>query len=210
MLDLVFVIDSSGSIRDNNPPGGNPDNWALMLNFMTSVVDGLTVSTTQTRIGVVKFSNKGESEFYLNRYSNAFDVNAHIRGISYVGGNTNTSGGLREMTFEQFGNSDRGDRADVTNVAIVITDGVSTFDKERTIPDAVEARNRNIQIFSVGITAAIDENELQRMSSMPQEKDKNYFTSASFGALDEIRDAVLTQTCRLQGSGENQCVPSVK
>ena len=37
MLDVCIVIDSSGSIRDNNPSDGSYDNWSLMLNFVKEV-----------------------------------------------------------------------------------------------------------------------------------------------------------------------------
>jgi hypothetical protein len=101
VLDLVFVVDSSGSIRDNNPSDGSYDNWNLLLEFMTQVVDGLTIGLDGSRIGVVKYSNKGESMFYLNTYTSSWDINGAILNIPYSGGNTNTSGGLREMTLNQ-------------------------------------------------------------------------------------------------------------
>lgn len=108
------------------------------------------------------------------------------------------------MTSYQFV-LEKGDRADVQNVVLVITDGVSTYDNQFTIPDAVNARNKGIDIYSIGISAKIDENELRLMSSLPQEKDKNYFTTTSFEALDGITKAILTETCRIQGSDKLYC-----
>ena len=49
-----------------------------------------------------------------------------------------------------------GDRPDVVDVAICITDGNSTWERDQTIPQAVIAHNRNITTFSVGITDDID------------------------------------------------------
>ena len=37
LIDLCIVIDSSGSIRDNNPKDGSYDNWELLLNFVKEV-----------------------------------------------------------------------------------------------------------------------------------------------------------------------------
>ena len=37
LIDLCVVIDSSGSIRDNNPPDGSCDNWELILAFVEQV-----------------------------------------------------------------------------------------------------------------------------------------------------------------------------
>ena len=67
--DLVFVIDSSGSIRDNNPSDGSYDNWALMLEFMSRLVDDLDIDGGNVRVSVVKFSDIAESVFHLNDYS---------------------------------------------------------------------------------------------------------------------------------------------
>lgn len=91
--------------------------------------------------------------------------------------------------------SARGDRSNVPNIAIVITDGVSNKDKDRTIPDAEAARAKGIRIFSVGITNKIDEDELRRMASLPQEINKQYFTTPSFNMLSNILDTIVAQTC---------------
>ena len=37
LIDLCVVIDSSGSIRDNNPSDGSYDNWELTLAFVREV-----------------------------------------------------------------------------------------------------------------------------------------------------------------------------
>ena len=42
----------------------------------------------------------------------------------------------------------RGDRADVPNVAILVTDGESTILADETIPAAARARNSGIAIFT--------------------------------------------------------------
>ena len=39
LIDLcIVIIDSSGSIRDNNPSDGSYDNWELTLSFVKEVV----------------------------------------------------------------------------------------------------------------------------------------------------------------------------
>ena len=49
------------------------------------------------------------------------------------------------MHFTQF-TSAKGDRVNIPNVAVIITDGVSTYDKHRTIPDAIAARDDGISV----------------------------------------------------------------
>ena len=62
--------------------------------------------------------------------------------MAYPDGNTNTSGGLvvtREEVFVIAG----GDRPNIPNVAIVVTDGKSTRDTELTVLNAVRLRQES-------------------------------------------------------------------
>jgi len=47
------VIDNSGSIRDNDPPGGN--NWQLIIDFVKSIIGVLTVTHDGIRVALVDF-----------------------------------------------------------------------------------------------------------------------------------------------------------
>ena len=53
VADIAFVIDNSGSIRDNDPPGGN--NWQLILDFVKSIVEMFTIAPDVTRVAVIDF-----------------------------------------------------------------------------------------------------------------------------------------------------------
>jgi len=53
VVDVAFVIDNSGSIRDNDPPDGN--NWQLILDFVKSIISELIIAPYATRVAVVDF-----------------------------------------------------------------------------------------------------------------------------------------------------------
>jgi len=53
VADIAFVIDNSGSIRDNDQPGGN--NWQLIINFVKSIIDDFTIGSGSARVAVVDF-----------------------------------------------------------------------------------------------------------------------------------------------------------
>lgn len=53
-LDIVIVVDCSGSIRDNNPPNG-PDNWDLIVDFVVSIIRGLEISDAGSHVAIVTF-----------------------------------------------------------------------------------------------------------------------------------------------------------
>jgi hypothetical protein len=188
-LDLVFVVDSSGSIQF-----ASNANWGIIKDFMVDIVSRLTIGTSDTQIGVVLFSNNAENVFYLNSFSNGGDVTNAIQQLPYLDGSTNTQAGILKMLSEQFVVS-RGDRSGAQNVAIVITDGESTVNPENTIPAAMQARNADVSIFSIGIGDRINEAELRLMSSVPQARDTNYFLSPTFDALSSISSAIATGAC---------------
>ncbi len=53
VVDLCIIVDSSGSIRDNNPSDGSYDNWDLLLQFVREVRrgSGLLVLHPTLRVG---------------------------------------------------------------------------------------------------------------------------------------------------------------
>ena len=79
---------------------------------------------------------------------------AAIRAINYDGGNTNTTGGLRLMRTQIF-NSANGDRPNVPDVAILITDGVPTLDVDELLEEVHLDWAANIHIVGVGVTNAV-------------------------------------------------------
>ena len=191
-VDIGFIIDGSGSIRDANPSDGSFDNWDLLLNFVASIIDRLPRSGTQ--VGAVLFSDRGELLFRFNQYPNLEDARDAILRTRYPGANTNTSGGLYIARSQLF-NVNNGDRPNAPNLAIIITDGKSTFDNDRTIPIAEDLKRDAVQIVSVGVTNSVDENELRGLSSVPQVRDRNYFTSPDFQQLGGIIETLLVSTC---------------
>lgn len=193
-LDVAFIIDGSGSIRDANPADGSYDNWNLLLTFVANVVDNLPVSASGTHVAAVVFSDKGEMLFPFSRYTDHGAVRRAILNTAYPGGNTNTSGGLWVARSQVF-TGRNGDRPNVPNVAIVLTDGKSTFDHQRTIPYAEDLRRDGVEMITIGITNSVDEDELKGMSSLPQQQHRNYFTSASFQELEDVMAGLINTAC---------------
>ena len=147
-------------------------------------------------MGAVLFSDRGELLFRLNQYRNLQDARDAILRTRYPGANTNTSGGLYIARSQLF-NANNGDRPNVPNLAIVITDGKSTFDNDRTIPIAEDLKRDGVQVLSVGVTNSVDENELRGLSSPPQVRDRNYFTSPDFQQLGGIIETLLASACEV-------------
>lgn len=202
--DICFVVDSSGSINDRDP-----QNWQRVKEFMKNIVDRLEVGLEKIRISVVTFSNRGNVEFYLNDYKNNAEVKNAIDGINYAGGTTNTSGGIWKMREDVFSFSN-GDRSVAPNMAIAITDGKSTQDTEKTIPFANDAKNQGIKILAVGVTDAINMEELEGIASSPIDGEQTVFTVADFDRLAELLDSLFRYICITQTTTTVITTPALK
>ena len=196
-MDLCFIVDSSGSIRDNNPPGGQPDNWQLQQKFLSRLVDLFTIGPDATKVGAVVFSEQVRLAFSLDTYTDAQSIKDAILGLAYLGQTTNTPEGLR-ITREQCFNQANGDRPNVQNLAIFISDGVPypPERKDLAITEA-EALRGVATVIAIGVTDVIDRDLLQTISSSPQEENRNWFVAVDFSELDVIRRSVGEGTCEV-------------
>lgn len=60
VVDVVFVLDASGSIPE--------DDFQRILNFVRDLASRLDVESKNARVAVVTFSDNPEAVFYLNSY----------------------------------------------------------------------------------------------------------------------------------------------
>lgn len=93
-----------------------------------------------------------------------------------------------------FGNA--GDRPSVPNVAIVITDGVSTTNHMWTLPEAARLQSVSL-VYAVGITNQIDITELSMLSSPPHALNITYWLLNNYGDLEmfTVIGAILNELC---------------
>ncbi|XP_041374199.1 uncharacterized protein LOC121387240 [Gigantopelta aegis] len=182
-LDLVFVLDASTSVTKLN--------FQLVLEFTKNFISFADIDGGSVRVGVVVYSTSVHTEFYLDRYSSKSEILEAIDSIPYTYGSTNTADGLKVMRREVF-SLQHGDRPDVDNMAIVVTDGVSNINSRQTLPQAQAARDEGITIYVIGIGLA-DTRELDGIASLPI--DKHRFIVQDFSELQGLHQQVFTSFC---------------
>lgn len=144
-MELVFVIDSSESV--------GPENFEIIKDFVTALVDRVTVGRNATRIGLILYSLDVHLEFNLARYMTKQDVKKAIRNMPYMGEGTYTGTAIRKATQEAFYSARNG----VRKVAIVITDGQTDKREPVKLDIAVrEAQVANIEMYALGIVNSSD------------------------------------------------------
>jgi len=191
LTDIILVVDHSGSIRDTNPPG--EDNWEKVMDFLRSIVTALDIGEDSTRLGLVSYGNRGKVDFTLNTYYSSQELlEKGINQIVYKGGNTNTTGALR-VARQEVMTVAAGDRPEVNNIVILITDGIPTREAPGLPAEAADVRQM-ARLIAVGVTDAVDRPLLESIISKPI--DKTYFSVEDFDQLSVILDELISEACR--------------
>ena len=129
--------------------------------------------------------NAATLNFYLTNFTDVASLQNAIRNIAYLGGWTNTTGALRVACTEIF-NTANGDRSDVPNVIVLITDGVPNIDVHLLAGEVARCKARGIRILGVGVTNQVSYSSLVHVCSS---------TIAKSCAICTLAEAVK---CRLQ------------
>ena len=181
--DLVFVLDASTSVTEPN--------FLLMKDFVKDFLVEADIDGGNVRVGLITYSTEDHVMFQMNSYQTKDDVYNAIDDIPYNYGSTNTADALQTMREEMFTRAN-GDRPNVDNIAIVLTDGVSNINSRRTIPEAEQTRAANIHIYAIGI-GLTDTKELDGIASKPV--DENRFAVQEFSELQDLRHQVFSALC---------------
>ena len=88
--------------------------------------------------------------------------------------------------------SGNGDRSAVTNIGVVLSDGISN-DASYTATQASNARSAGITLFSIGIGSGIPLTELNEIATDPDSD--HVFAVSGFSALDSIKASFQAQAC---------------
>ena len=179
------MIDSSGSIED----GGST--WDRMKTFTQELVNRLDIGVTRVRVGAVIYSGNAAVVFKLNTYSKKSDIVDHLGTLAFLGTKTYTGLGLRYMRNEIF-QPNSGDRDNVANIGIVITDGKSNINEEETKTEADLAKDEGARIIAIGITDKINPAELREIAS----DNRSLITVDNFDVLMEQLDSIISITCQ--------------
>jgi len=115
-VDIVFVMDESGSITGTD--------FSLMKSFLSQLVGRLDIDSGNTRVGLVTFALNVGTRINLNAHASARSLQSAISSLTQASGGTNTAGALAYVRTMML-TSATGDRSDVPDVVVVLTDGNS-------------------------------------------------------------------------------------
>ncbi|XP_050999721.1 matrilin-4 isoform X2 [Acomys russatus] len=173
-LDLVFVIDSSRSVR--------PFEFETMRQFLVGLLRSLDIGLNATRVGVIQYSSQVQSVFPLGAFSRREDMERAIRAVVPLAQGTMTGLAIQYAMNVAFSEAEgaRPPEERVPRVLVIVTDGRP---QDRVAEVAAQARARGIEIYAVGVQRA-DVGSLRAMASPPL--DQHVFLVESFDLIQEF------------------------
>ena len=186
-MDLVFVLDSSGSITRAR--------FNVIKEMVISVVNELDVRVNRTRVGLIYWSNDAFVAFNMIDYGQVKqDVVEGIRRVPYLSNLTHTAAALRLVHDTAFQHHN-GDRDGVPNVAVLVSDGNSNVDADQTPVEAAVCRMNDIRMVFVGIVYDEHTDVTESLTIASRPVSQNLFTSSINFLLNNIPTAIIGSTC---------------
>ncbi|XP_059809368.1 integrin alpha-M-like [Hypanus sabinus] len=187
LIDMAFLIDGSGSVK-------NHDFWR-MKEFVKAIMQKFKNQDTQ--IAVVQFSSYVRTEFNFNEYSNTPDKERLMNQIHQQHGGTNTPVGIKYVADEIFAPVS-GARDSAKRILITITDGES---QNRYFNPAINAADRkNIIRYAIGVGGAFNNDRAKQEIETIASRKENVFQVTDFQALDSIRNQLQEKIFAIEGT----------
>ncbi|KAE9419632.1 hypothetical protein Angca_005074, partial [Angiostrongylus cantonensis] len=142
-LDLIFILDSSGSLRDQ---------FQDEIDVIRRIVKHVTIGDTATRVMLVQFSGTQHLEFNFHQFTTrdellaALDVLRHVSGITRIGG-------AIEFTLEALKDPSNGMRdSSVPKIVYLLSDGrTHDYPKDLEMVDILRRQSiPNLDIWAYG------------------------------------------------------------
>lgn len=157
------------------------------------IISNLNVAEEQSSLALITFNDVGHIRFYLDRYHTRLDLKRAIDNATYAPtGGANLADALR-LAREQVFVRERGDRPDLPNIIVIITNRASS-DTAAASEQARLARLAGIGIITVAVQGWLSVNELFDITSFPV--DYNLRIIDSFAGLQTASDIVRKTVCQ--------------
>ncbi|XP_051255377.1 collagen alpha-6(VI) chain [Dicentrarchus labrax] len=180
LADIVFLVD--GSIGS--------DSFRDVQSLLNKMIKALDIGTNKVQIGLAQDSDQTYPEFLLKDYTEKKSLLAAVERIPYRGEGKKTGQAITYL-LEKYFTPEGGSRANkrVPQIAIVITDGVSTDD---VVVPAQNLRKNGVLVFGIGVRTR---NQMGLESIANRPPGRFVFSIDSFQDLQSKTDSLLQRVC---------------
>ncbi|CAD6188203.1 unnamed protein product [Caenorhabditis auriculariae] len=141
-LDLVFLLDSSGSLRDK---------FQDEIDVIRRIINHVTIGNSATRVMLIQFSGTQHLEFNFDKFADrdellaALDVLRHVSGITRIGA-------VFEFALEMYRTPNNGWRdASVPKIIYLLSDGrTHDYPKDWQMAETLRSTIPNVDIWAYG------------------------------------------------------------
>uniref|UniRef100_A0A8C0BTA3 Matrilin 2 n=1 Tax=Buteo japonicus TaxID=224669 RepID=A0A8C0BTA3_9AVES len=182
-LDLVFIIDSSRSVR--------PYDFEKVKEFILTILQFLDISPDATRVGLIQYGSTVKHEFSLKTFRRKQDIERAVKRMMHLATGTMTGLAIQYAVNIAFSESEgaRPLKQNVPRIIMIVTDGRP---QDPVTEIATKARNSGILIFAIGV-GRVDMNTLKSIGSEPHEE--HVFLVANFSQIETLTSAFQTKLC---------------
>ncbi len=190
-VDVVFVLDNSGSMITNDPQFITRE---VVTNFLMNVHD-------QFRVGMVTFDSGASLIEPLSSIESDPDTERFLKSlekINYKGQFTNTPVGVERAIYELKSNG----RDGAEKIIILLTDGiVDTGNKAQDVAGeewlkdqlSLECKQAGIRVFGIAFTEAADFRLIQTLALKTDGEYFRTFSSAEIPKVFEKIEKIISQ-----------------
>uniref|UniRef100_S4RZX5 Matrilin 4 n=1 Tax=Petromyzon marinus TaxID=7757 RepID=S4RZX5_PETMA len=182
-LDVVFVVDGSKSVKSKN--------FEHIKEFVNRVVDALEVGPGATRVGLIQYSTRVQTELALGQHTTAEAIKAAVKGVRYMGRGSMTGIALHHLVTQGFASASGivPGKAPPRKVAVIFSDGRS---QDNINPWTTQAKEAGITMFAIGVGQTV-ETEIKEIASDPD--DDHIFYARNFSAVPQIAEKLKRRIC---------------
>ena len=184
--DLAFVVDTSGSITD--------ENFKKQKDFVKALASSFDPTAASHQLALISYSGDAQAEVSFKDKNDYKDFEKAIDRVPHSKGRTRLDKAL-ELASSQLFTASGGTRPSKRKVMIILTDGRQSKDYDN-VPLTVAVRplrELGVRIFAVAIG---DEVDLSELNQMTDSKD-DVIPVSDFDDLANMANDVALKSCRV-------------
>jgi hypothetical protein len=193
-LDIVFVVDGSTSVCENEPVPC--PRWNAALQFIHDLVDTWAIGLGHNQVALVTAGYDVEVQWPLNRYTDKTLLLTEIDRVPYPGGDLGEAD-VTMVTADVLFTVTGGDRPFCSDVVVMITDGARLITAVKAEAWSTARQAKGTTVIVVCIQTGCDEEFAKSIASTTKENKKRYFLVGDYvdgnPSLDSIKAPLLAQ-----------------
>uniref|UniRef100_H2Z8I6 Uncharacterized protein n=2 Tax=Ciona savignyi TaxID=51511 RepID=H2Z8I6_CIOSA len=193
-VDLFLVLDSSSSV--------GKENWNKTVFFMKDIIDNFVISPNDMLVAAVRYNKviDTDSEIKIGRYTDLKSTTDAIVNLPYDGSGTLTGNALYYVLQNML--TAPGNRPDVQDLVLVVTDGIS---KDDVATPATMLRATGTNVVALGIVNQKGSLKEEDIIDIADDPEKTVLLDTGFEGLStELVEVILKQVCGNPCERENQ------